>query len=325
MGTETAALKAFETCDLSNQLKIFTQFATFIKCCFFYYVGKTNIVRILADDEQVETDPSADNMNEPVSSPTERINHRIQKCQETREAFRRTSRNKCFGYSKLCHYMFIVLQKRYCLPLSLRLKRSGIVKVRSEDKWKVKSTSSVIYMTGASELVEDKSNVGSDSAGIKADQDKVKSSENIVEALLPRETILSDGERQINAVTTSFQQTVSMSSDHTSLEENIVQTGLSHTQTETILSTSSVEIQSKTTADFMEDITESDSLSIKPTPTAVNGDNMVTMTTSEATPTLPGSWKPDTKDVITESTEAGNQQTRQVQSKTTSAKVRDSC
>ena len=257
-------------------------------------------MRILDDDEQPETDTWSADMTGKLSGRLSAY-QLLQKCADIRTQFKRKSRKQCFVYSQLCHFLFITLEKYHSLSTSLHVERSELHKTSISEK----SIDSVIYMTGSSTHLYNQEISEGDSTNSEPEGESTSS---VTDAPVLSTTSLQGNVLESTSVQLAEESTVSQ---HTSAaDDTIIQTGSTEMESETVLSTSSVEVQSKTMSENGE-ASSIDSQTIQPTPTLVSTESsdMVSITTQiEATPSLPSSWKPDTKDLMTEATRTENQE-----------------
>lgn len=294
---------------------------SYFKCIFFIWIGCSDIVRKLDDDEQVETDSSTEEAltNYPSAiSPSRSLYEQYLLCEQQREEFLRNKRRRCFACSRMCHFVFLVLQKSYCLP--------------TEKCWKSKgrkgagraSVDSVIYLPGSSKIMEDSTAQQTVTLDAKDESTILESTATTDDVIASRESTVQENTimgSKVMSDSGDSQQTKSSLVQPTSTADDISQTGSTKDFSETVLSTTAIETQSKTPSAYEAEATISDPTTIDPTPASVSKDASTSLSSQEATPSLPQGWKPDTKDLMEDSTVAENQESRKTQTSTSSAKV----
>lgn len=292
--------------------------------------GKTNIVRILSDDEQIETLTVEDSPEVPpsISTPGQPLTKQLQNCGEVREHFLRRSKKQSFFHSKLCHFLFIVFRKSYGLPLYTGDDKSSIGGTKSAKSTKTKSlapSETVIYLTGSSRKPVSKetdtqtSTFSSTSTSVietASETGKMRDKEQA-----PREVTSQATKADVKVLKSesSPDSMTSPSIQPTSTTDDILQT----TIPQTVLSTSTMETPSKTSAACETETASIESvISDHIIDTMIDEGSKISVTTNqEVTSSLPVSWKPDTKDLMEASTVAGKQENKKMEDTDTPDKV----
>ncbi|XP_060601973.1 SUN domain-containing ossification factor-like isoform X2 [Ruditapes philippinarum] len=279
--------------------------------------GKTDSVIVvkLEDDEQVETTPDA--------SPTKSLDSYIHDCFLAMHTLAISEETKInITQSKLCSFVYMLKRQSPVQQSSISLSKNNDDKVIKADSSKVaisdeisknrQVTSCTIPVQVSDSKSEDVVTSASDSV-TEASASSVSSTvqtSKVSESRLEQKSSLDNDKSDLHGTTKVILSTSTIEIQPSTTAEDIIATDtnvLSSTQT---VDNDSVTQTGTQISSATEQKEQTESEKIEPSPTLVETKVEATPeTTREATPVLPESWKPDTKDLMQRETKAENQKT----------------
>lgn len=270
----------------------------------------------LEDDEQIETSPD--------TTPAISLHAYIQACSSITEFVEKTYSSHCIIQSKICQFVFLIEKQSPIELFSKTRTKKQIqgIQITVDESTNVVPTEIDVLSTNKQEI-DTAVPVDASHANLLKDESSVMGAVSEVSAsfsesagsLLPESKHMSDSSHDMKVVNSESSETVeaSLTATFNSIQPTPSADVTAQTATLVLSSTKTVDSVAlpetgSITSSVVKGEEPSESEKIEPSPTSVDTPREVTVDSSrESTPTLPESWKPDTKDLMEDRTVAENQ------------------
>ena len=281
--------------------------------------GKTNSVSIvtkLEDDEQMETGLTESNQ---ISQSNRTTIQDFYTC-EGKKALKYKMKNKCKPTSKLCQFTRLILKNSSQMSFEYESKNLLVKGLKKLDDPDLEATESLIQSENNQfhsddvtlSVQKDESKTEDQSFEVtqttemrhssRKDSESVYHTTAATETMQNRESLTFEDIGVAESKTTEISSPMSYS-EHSSVME--ASTQIDAPKPSLSESKTNLEFSKAETTIFESHVTETlDTVYINPSPTAATSDMTGTSPKQEPTPSLPESWKPDTKDVMETGTQS---------------------